>query len=576
MKNYNSKPKNRRLDAIIAVVFITVIIVVLRLFDLQVLKYPYYQALASGQHQIFENIIPDRGKIYVEDKISGELYPLALNKKLNIVFGAPKQIENVDNIAKELAPILKMKKDEIKKKLDAGTKMYAPLAHRVSDEQVEKIKKLDLKGIYYEKEPWRYYPDKELAAHILGFVGYKGDKKQGMYGIEGYYNNILSGKEGHIKTYQDAGGNTILAGSNFIEKAEDGASLVLTLDRLIQFKAEKIIKEAVEKNGSARGSVIIADPKTGEIIALSSYPTFDPNEYFKVKDISIFQNPSIYNLYEVGSVVKPIVMSVAIDLGLVSPETTIFDSGQIKVDKFTISNFDNKGNGKVSMAKILEQSINVGMVQVGQMIGKERLYDYFDKFGFTDLTGIDLDAEAVTNIKKPTEWANSDLATASFGQGFSISEMRLVEAYCALANSGKMMKLRIVKKIINPDGKEENIHSEEVRQAISPQTAATISAMLVSVVENGQAITAKVPGYRLAGKSGTAQVSSASGVGYDPSKRITSFIGYGPIDDPRFVISIKFDYPKGDVYGVTVAAPAFAELAKDLFQYYQIPPSEHM
>lgn len=573
----NSNPTNKRMDVVMAFVFIFFVAVVVRLVDLQIFKYPYYIALASGQHSIFETIIPSRGKIYVEDKGSGELYPLALNKKLYLVYAVPKQIEGKDSteqIAKELSLLLKLSKNDIKKKIESGTDFYAPIAKKVNEETIEKIKNLNLKGIHFEKENWRYYPDNELAAHILGYVGFKDNKKTGLYGIEGFYTDFLSGREGQLHSSKDASGKLVMAGSKFMQKAEDGADVVLTIDRLVQYNAEKIIKGAVEKNGSVRGSVVIADPKTGEIIAIASYPTFNPNEYYKVKDIGVFQNPSIYNLYEAGSVIKPIVMSTALDLGLVSPQTEIIDNGSIKVDQFTIKNFDEKGNGKITMAKVLEQSSNVGMVQVGQKIGKERLYEYFKKFGFMDFSGIDLYTEASTNIKETNQWAKSDLATASFGQGFSINEMRLVAAYCALANSGKRMRMHIVKKIISPDGKEEIIYPQEVGQAISSQTAATISAMLVSVIENGQAFTAKVPGYQMAGKSGTAQVPNPSGVGYDATKRITSFIGYGPIEDPRFVISIKFDYPKGDVYGVGVAAPAFAQLAKDLFQYYQIPPTK--
>lgn len=574
MKNYQKKPKDRRITSIVIFIFVFSVAIVLRLFDLQALKYSYYQALASGQHQIFENIVPSRGEIYVEDKFSHELYPLALNKKLNLVFAVPKQIENKNEAIKKLAPLLEMKEGEIEKKLSSGTSLYAPLNHKVSNETVIKIKDLNLKGLYFQKEAWRFYPDREFASHVLGFVGYKGDKKRGSYGVEGYYDDMVRGKEGYFKGEQDALGKFTIIGSDFFQKAEDGASIVLTLDRLLQFRAEKAITEGTKRYGADRGMVIILDPKTGEILALACYPNFDPNKYFEVKDMNVFRNGIISDLYEPGSVIKPIVMAAALDSGLVSPQTEVLDRGEIKVDKFSIKNFDGKANGRVTMTKILEQSINVGMVQVAQMIGKERLYNYFDKFGFLKLTGIDLDSEMPTNIKKPQEWANSDLATASFGQGFSITPLQFVSAFSAIANSGKMTQPHIVKKIIYPDGKEEAIHIRQSREIISPSTASTLSAMLVSIVENGQATLARVPGYQIGGKGGTAQVPLLNSVGYDPSKRVASFIGFGPIEDPKFIMYVKFDNPKGDVFGVTTAAPVFAEVAQDLFQYYQVPPSE--
>lgn len=574
-KNYPKKPQHKRLDALLIFVFIFLAAIILRLFDLQVLKNPYYEALASGQQEIFETIVADRGEIYVEDQYSKELYPLALNKKMNLVFAVPKQIEDKGEAAEKLSPLLQMKKEEIEKKLnEASGPLYAPLKHKVSDETAEKIKNLNMEGLHFQKEATRFYPDKTLAAHTLGFLGYKDDKKKGMYGVEGYYDYLLSGKEGKIKSETDASRKFVLIGSKFFEKAEDGADIVLTLDRLVQFKAEKAIEEGTKMYGADRGSIVIMDPKTGEIIALAVWPNFDPNEYYKVDNIDVFRNSIVYDLYEPGSVAKPLVMAAALDLGLVSPSTTVVDNGEIKVDKFKIRNFDGKANGKVTMTRVLENSINVGMVQVASMIGKERLLDYFDRFGFTKLSGIDLDTEMPTEFKESKEWADSDLATASFGQGFSVTALKILSVFSAIANSGKMMQPHIVKKIIYPDGKEEIIYPKEVALAISPQTASTLSAMLTSVVENGQAQLAKVPGYKVAGKGGTAQVPNPDKVGYDPSKRITSFAGFGPIDDPKFVMLIKFDNPKGEAWGVTTAGPIFSQMAKDLFHYYQVPPRE--
>jgi cell division protein FtsI/penicillin-binding protein 2 len=577
IKKRGIKPKKNsfsRINTLFVVISFFTAVILVKLFDLQVLKNNYYAALASGQHEIFENLVPERGQIYVEDKFSKELYPFAINKKLNLVYAVPKEIEDAGKTAEILEPILEISKDQLFSRLGKKDDLYEPLKHKISDEVTEKIKNENLKGIYFQPESWRFYPDGKLAAHILGFVGFVDDKKRGLYGIEGYYNSLLSGDQGYLKSEKDAMGRFISVGEKFMEEAKDGSSVVLSVDRLIQFKVEKYLAEATKNYGAEKGSIIIANPKTGEIIALACYPTFNPNNYSEVENVDVFRNSAIYDLYEPGSAFKPIVIVSAMDAGLVGPNTVFEDSGSIEVGKYTIRNFDGKGSGKVTATNILENSINVGMVQVAQLLGKERTYRYVSQFGFTDLTGIDLDVEIPTAIKEPRKWADSDLATVSFGQGFSVTPMRLVTAFMSVANGGKLMQPHIVKKIIRPDGSEEIIEPKEVRQMISANTAATLSAMLISVVENGQAKIAGVPGYRVAGKGGTAQVPNKEKVGYDPNQKITSFIGFAPADDPKFVMLVKFDNPKGEAWGVTTAAPVFSKIAQELFQYYQIPPTE--
>ena len=573
-KKENPENNNFRINILFAIIIFIIVATVVRLFDLQILKNGYYTALASGQHNIFENLVPERGQIYVEDKFSKDLYPLAINKKMNLVYAVPKKIEDPKNTAKELAPILEIEEEELYKKLSPEEDLYEPLKHKLEDEQVEEIKNKDLKGIYFQPESLRYYPDHSLASHLLGFVGFVDNDKRGLYGVEGYYNDILTGREGYLETEKDALGRLVSVGNKFLEEAEDGSDLVLTIDRLIQFKVEKYLKEGIKEFGAESGSITIVDPQTGEIIAMATYPDFDPNNYSEVENVDVFTNSVIYDLYEPGSVFKPIIVASAMNANLVSPGTVFQDSGSIKVDEFTIRNFDGGANGSVTVTSILENSINVGMVQIAQLLGDDRTFSYMNQFGFTDMSGIDLDVEASTSIKSPNKWADSDLATASFGQGFSITPLRLITAYTAIANDGKLMQPYIVKKIIKADGSEEVIEPNEVREVLSPGVAGTLSAMLTSVIENGQAGVARVPGYKIAGKSGTAQVPNKDKVGYDPNKRIASFIGFGPIDNPKFLMLVKLDNPKGEVWGATTAGVIFGRIARELFQYYQIPPTE--
>lgn len=573
-----TKDKNIKLitrtDILIVITIIFSILIVFRFFNIQVIKHKYFLALASDQQKMYEELVPERGRIYIEDRFSKSLYPLAINKRLNLVYAIPKQVKDVERVASELENILEMPKDDILARISKEDDQYEPIKHRVTDEKIEEIKSKDLDGIRFQPEDWRFYPDGDFASHILGFVGYVGDEKRGRYGIEGYYNDLLSGKEGYLSTEKDPTGKFISVGDEIFNRAQDGDDLVITIDRYIQFKVEQKLQESVEKFGAENGTVIIMNPNNGEIIAMANYPDFDLNKYSEVEDVRVFSNSAIYNLYEPGSAFKPIIMTAALDLGLVAPDTVVVDEGAIDVDEFTIRNFDGQANGNVTMTEILEKSINIGMVKIGQKMGAKNIQRYINKFGFNDLSGIDLDVEVPTSIEDYQKWSDADQATITFGQGIVTTPMRLVTAMTAIANGGKLIQPRIVKKIIHSAGDEEIIGTKEAREVISPSVSATASAMMVSVVENGFGETAKIPGYKIAGKTGTAQVPNENKAGYDPNKKIATFIGFGPVEDPQFVMLVKFDNPGGDVWGSTTAAPVFKEIAAELLRYYQIPPTE--
>lgn len=563
-----------RMNAMIAGVVFFALVVVGRLFNIQVLSGNYYSALASGQHQIYEDLLPTRGEVYIQDKFSKNLIPLVVNKKKYLIYAVPNGIEDPLKVANELSGDLEMEMDVLIEKLSKENDVYEPLKKDVEEDVMLRIQEKNLRGIGISPVDVRYYTENQFLAHVLGFLGYDGDTKKGLYGIEGYYDDQLGGKKGFLAAEKDALGRFIIGGTELFEGKEDGTDLVLTVDRVVQYKVEKILKEATEEFGAEEGSIIVMDPNNGAIIALANYPDFNPNTYNEVEDVGVFTNSAIYDLYEPGSTFKPLVVAAAINAGLISPHTIINDTGAVEVDEFTIRNSDFAANGNITVTEALERSSNIAMVEIGRMLGRDRLYEYLERFGFTELSGIDLNSEATTNVSLPSTWAESDFATISFGQGIAITPLRLVNATAAIANGGKLVKPHIISKRIHSDGTEELVDDSFQREVLSKTAADTVAAMMVSVVENGNGAPAKIPGYKIAGKTGTAQVAKEGAVGYDPDKKITTFTGFGPVDDPKFVMLVKFNNPGGDVWGATTAAPVFKRVAEELITYYQIPPTE--
>jgi len=571
-----------RLDILTAVIFLIGGVIFFRLFTLQILNHDFYAALASNQHQIIESLMPERGQIFARDKYSETVFPLASNQKLTLVYAIPKYIKNREEFAAKLAPILEMDKEAIAKRIDKENDLYEPLKNKVTDEKVEAIKRLNLKGAGFTAESWRVYPEAGLASHILGFVGYDGDQRKGRYGLEGYYEEKLAGAPGFLEAEKDVAGRWISIGKKELKPAQDGDDLILTIDRAVQYKAEAELAKAVEKWSADSGTIIVLDPQSGGILAMANNPNYNNNDYAAVSDVNVFNNNAIFENYEPGSSFKPICMAIGVGQGIVSPQTTYTDTGAANVGGYTIRNYDNKIYGLQTMTNVLEKSINTGMVFVNQQTGAEKIYQGLVKFGFNELSGIDLDTELQTALPPARTWRTSNLATIGFGQGIAVTPIQLVAATAGITNGGKILAPHVVAEIVHhaSDGQEtrEVIEPKVAREAIDSATAATLSAMLVSSMENGFAKAGRIPGYHLGGKTGTAQVPLKNAKGYEPDKVITSFIGFGPIEDPRFVILVKLNNPKSSetyhVVGENTAGPVFRELAQFLVNYYQIAPSE--
>jgi cell division protein FtsI/penicillin-binding protein 2 len=555
------------------VLFLIFGLVVCRLFSIQVLKHSAYVALAQDQNQISEKLTPQRGGIFVLDKDSTAT-SFATVREYPFVYLVPKETgDDKEKIVDELSKILEMDRNLILEKINKKDDPYEILKSKLSDATAEQIRNLNFKGVYVDTEKLRWYPQKNIAAQLLGFVGFQGNQKIGQYGLEGYWEKNLAGQPGFLETEKDALGEWILTGDYNLEPAQNGDNLYLTIDPNIQFLAEQELAAVLKKWDSSGGSIIVSDPKTGAIKAMASSPNYDPNDYGKVQNINEFLNPAIQKLYEPGSIFKPITMAAGIDTGKISPDTTYIDTGSVRIGGYVISNAANRSYGLSNMTKVLEKSINTGAVFAERQVGNEDFRKYVEAFGFNRPTGVDLSGEIGGNINNLKGNKEIDFATASFGQGIAVTPIELVAALGAIANEGKMMRPFVVQKIVHPGGQEELIEPQQIRQVVTEQTANKLTAMLVNTVKNGYD-KVRISGYFIAGKTGTAQVPLEDKAGYS-DQTIHTFVGYAPAYDPKFLVLIKMDKPQGISFASDSLGPVFANIARYLFNYYEIPPDEN-
>jgi len=563
--------RNWRTNLILIFIFIFGAAIISRLFFLQILKHKLYQAQALGQQAGFTSIVGSRGEIYCENSqqtkgvdSSGESKSLAINKEEWTISALLSEVEDKSVFAETLSQNnIGQTKEEIISELDGGDS-YVVIKKGVLEDELEKLQELNLKGLQWESESDRYYPQGELASGILGFLGGEG---VGQYGIEGYYEDVLKGDSG-IKE-EKRGLDLIFSADD--EVSLNGSDIYLTIDYNIQFEAETLLKEAKEKYNIDSGQIIVIKPDTGKILTMANYPSFDPNEYSKVTDMDVYQNGSVQKLFEPGSIMKPFIMAIALNEGKITPETTYVDTGSLSFGTKAIHNFDNKVYGQQTMTQVLENSINTGAVFAEEQVSHQTYLSYLEKFGFTKKTGIDLQGEVYSrNETLMNNAPDMNIATSAFGQGIELTPIQIVRGFCALANGGKLIKPYIVEKTAN-DIKEVNTEPQISEQIISKQTTSQLTSMLVSVVDNGFNKVAKIPGYYLAGKTGTAQVPLTTGKGYDADKTIQSFIGFGPAYNPQFLILVKLDNPKVSKSSLS-AVPIAKELEQYLINYWQIPP----
>jgi cell division protein FtsI/penicillin-binding protein 2 len=564
---------NRRTAVLTVFLLVLLTMILFRLVELQIVNGAQARKQAEQQHSVYQKLFASRGEIELVDKLNQETVPVATNIKQYLAYVVPADVENPKVTAKALAGVLNLPEADILAKVTDLSRKYTPLKKQLTDLEQQKIKDLGLPGIYLDSEDQRFYPQNDFLSQTLGFVGYNKDsQKAGLYGLEKYFDKDLSGMNGELFEEKDTSGAWIFGSKRQETAAVDGVNLVLTVDKTIQYQAESILKDTVSKHGADRGSVIVINPQTGAILAMAGYPDFDPNNYGKVTDPELFNNKSVMGNYEPGSTFKAITMAAAMDEGKITPDTTYTDTGQVKVDNYTIKNAEPGAKGVQTMTQALDFSLNTGAIFAKEQLGNADFLKYVNAFGFGKKTGIEL-SETAGNLDglKGNIAVNYD--TASFGQGISATPLQMLVAYAALANQGKMMKPYIVQSKIYSDGTTVNTQPVALGQPVSAKTANVISAMLVDVVEKGFGKRAAVPGYYIAGKTGTAQVAKSDGRGYIANYNIGSFIGYGPVEDPQFAILVRIDNPKDVQFAESTAGPAWGQLAQFILNYMHIAPT---
>lgn len=567
--------RDARMRFLSAALMLATLFVVVRLGFLQVVRGGNYSKAAEDQRVASIQLSPERGEIlayhYRGGVASADPVPIASNHKLHFVFADPREVIEPSTTADMLAPLFGEDARVLHARLSKKDDPFEPLKHLVDDATMEAVYGLALPGIYDVREDSRFYPAGPAFAHVSGFLGIVGDERKGQYGIEGYWDRELAGAGGMRSMELDASGRMIATGKQVLEPPLDGDDIVLTIDATAQEELCSQLYAAGERYLAETGSLVVMEPFSGEVRVMCSYPTFDPNNYRDVTSIRSYLNHAVSTAYEPGSVFKAITMAAGLDAGRVDPKSTFIDEGFVTIGPDTIRNALKRTYGEQTMTQVLEFSINTGVIHVMRSAGRDTFKSYVERFGFGEATGIELPAEALGTLNSLDQKSEIYYATASFGQGITVTPIQLARAFSAIANGGILPYPTIVSHWITPDGSMVRPQRTEGKRVISAETSMTLGAMLVSVVKNGQAKRAQVPGYYVAGKTGTAELASISGKGYSDSTAHT-FVGFTPIDRPRFVMVVQFMRPQKGRFADSTTAPTFSEMAKFLLQYYQVPP----
>jgi cell division protein FtsI (penicillin-binding protein 3) len=536
-----------------------------RAFQLQVLQGERLMRLGERQHLKEWIVLPKRGALL--DR-AGE--PLALSMESQSVYARPHRIHDPEQLSQGLARILNLRAADVKQKLTSD-KPFVWIKRQVSSPEAEKIQALNPTGIGMFYEPNRYYPQSQLAGQLIGFVG---RDSEGLEGLELKYNDYIRGEAGSSVTERDALGRRVLVQGVEGLRIPPGSDVHLTLNTSIQHIAEKELEATILKYRAKAGVAIVIEPLTGEVLALANYPAFNPNNYSK-HSADQRRNRAVTDSFEPGSTFKTILAAAALEEGVVGKEDLFYcEMGKYPYAGKVIH--DTHPHGWLSFAKILQVSSNIGFTKVAQKLKKDRYYRYIEKFGFGQATGIDVPGEVPGLLRKPESWSAIDLATHAFGQGISATPLQMVMAYAAIANGGFLMRPYVTRRVVSPQGEIVlEIQPHVVRRVLSEKTATSLASILKDVTnEGGTGVMANVDGFEVAGKTGTAQKADPVHGGYAAKKRVASFVGFVPANDPRLVALVLIDEPEVNVYGGVVAAPAFRNIAQAALRHLAVAPQQ--
>jgi cell division protein FtsI (penicillin-binding protein 3) len=556
-----------RLRLGVAKVFFLVLFVVAagRAFQLQVLQGEKLKRLGERQHLKEWIVLPKRGAVM--DR-AGE--PLALSLEAQSVYARPHRIHDSASVSKSLAKILNLDIVEVKQKLTSD-KPFVWIKRQIGPQEAEQIQALSADGVGMFYEPHRYYPQGQLAGQVIGFVG---RDSEGLEGLELHYNGYIRGETGSSVIERDALGRRVLVQGVEGLQIPPGGDIHLTLDTSIQHLAEKELESTISKYRAKAGVAIVVDPLTGEVLALANYPSFDPNNFSR-QSSQQKRNRAVADSFEPGSTFKTILAAAALEEGVVGRDDLFYcEMGKYPYAGKVIH--DTHPYGWLPFSKILQVSSNIGFTKVAEKLKRERYFKYIEKFGFGQITGIDVPGEVSGLLRKPESWSAIDLATHAFGQGISATPMQMAMAYAAIANGGFLMRPYLVRRVVGPKGEvllENQPHV--VRRVVSEKTSRLLASMLKEVTnEGGTGVMAKVEGFEVAGKTGTAQKADLTNGGYAAAKRVGSFVGFVPADAPKLVALVLVDEPEVNVYGGVVAAPVFRNIARGALRQLAVAPQE--
>jgi len=546
-----------------AIFILAFLAIVGRAYYLQVVLAPELQERADQQRQHVVKLAPQRGSIFDS---RGD--PLAVSLAAESLYADPTLIKNPQQAAGQLGKLLHVSKKELVKLLSAK-KHFVWLQRKLDPELAKQVRGLKIHGLQFVTERKRYYPQASTAAHVLGFTGLD---PNGLEGVELEYDRQLQGTSGRLVSLRDARGRGLASADQLVQGGVAGQNLYLTLDRSLQYVAEKELARVVRETGAVGGTVVMLEPASGRILAMASQPDYNPNSAGKYRAAKR-RNRAVCDMYEPGSTFKPFLLAGVLEEGLIRPGQKIYcENGRYSVGGKTIR--DHKKFKNLSLKEVLKFSSNIGFAKLGKRLERERFYSYIHNFGFGEQTGLDLPGEVEGMLRSPSHWFEIDLAAISFGQGISVTPIQMAAAMAAIANGGLLMEPYLVERITTADGQQVSKRLPQVRRrVVSEKTARQVRDMMVAVTEPGGTGTrAALAGYRVAGKTGTAQKVDTVTGGYSPDKRVSSFIGFVPADNPALVLSVTVDEPKGKAYGGLVAAPVFAKIAGQALSHLNILP----